>query len=925
MPRKLNLETAFSHHKEPDISGLQPDAVFARLNTTAAGLSDEQSSARLRRHGFNSITVEKKIPLSHRIFENFFHTMAILLWMAGIAAMIAKAPELAWAIWSVNLINGAFSIWQEFHAAKATEALRKLLPDNVRVIRCGRLISVSSKLLVPGDVLDLAEGDRISADARLVQSEGLKVDQSTLTGESRPISKNADPLQLEKLGATLDAANLVFAGTSVLTGHARAVVYATGTSSQFGHIARLTQTIAEQPSPLQKEMSRVTRRVTIMATSLGAIIFLAAVTFAGANLAQAFVFSMGMIVAFVPEGMLPTVTLALALAVQRMARRNALVKRLSSVETLGCTNVICTDKTGTLTQNQMTVVRATSGGHEYKFSGVGYDFAGTISGAVPAAGDENLKELLRAAVLCNNASIVCADGVCQINGDPTELALIVAGAKGGLFKEKELIAFPRLHEIPFDSRRKLMTTVHGCSPSAGRVAFVKGNPSVIVDHCSYHVTDAGVEALETARRQEIMKTINDYAADGLRVIAVANKLVDSVDEKDLESGLTFLGFFGMFDPPHTEVPAALEQCHAAGIQVVMITGDYEVTAEAIGRKVGLLKDGPLRVITGTQLDRISDQELVELIDAQVLFARVNPEHKLRVVQAFQRSGKIVAVTGDGVNDAPALKRADIGVAMGKGGTDVAREAADMILLDDNFASIVSAVEEGRAVYDNIKKFAVYVFNSNMAEAVPFVVMLLSCGLVPLPLTIMQVLSIDLGTDMMPAIGLGADAAEKGVMCKPPRLRSEPLLSKELLVKALLWYGSIESIAGLSGYFFHNYLNGWPGVALGSEGSQVWRGATTMTLACIVSAQVGAVFCCRSDNQSIFSSPLFGNKLIVCGVVFEIVLLGLLIYLTPLQKIFNTAPLPPVDLLFVVSWIPVIIGLDELRKLVLRSRTKLPTN
>jgi magnesium-transporting ATPase (P-type) len=411
----------------------------------------------------------------------------------------------------------------------------------------------------------------------------------------------------------------------------------------------------------------------------------------------------------------------------------------------------------------------------------------------------------------------------------------------------------------------------------------------------------------------------------LRVIAVARKSLNiesALDIAGVESNLTFLGLFAMLDPPRAEVLSAVAKCRQAGIQVVMITGDYEVTAEAIARKVGIVDAGAARVITGAQLDRMTNQELVELITSDVVFARVSPEHKLRVVEAFQQAGHIVAVTGDGVNDAPALKKSDIGVAMGLCGTDVAREAADIILLDDNFASIVNAVEEGRAVYDNIKKFAVYVFNSNMAEAVPFVLMLLSCGLIPMPLTVMQVLSVDLGTDMVPAIGLGADTAQTGVMQRKPRSRKEPLLSKALLAKALLWYGAIESILSISGYFYINFLHGWPGVPLAPQGSEVWKTATTMTLTCIVTSQVGAVFCCRTQTDSVFSISPFNNRLIIGGVAFEIALLAALMYVPALSSVFDTTPLPPQAVLYAFTCIPVIILLDEVRKLFLRRKLNL---
>lgn len=913
------------HSTNPDIALLPADHVFERLNTSDSGLTLQQATERLHRHGPNTITVQLPTPIASLLRENFLHTMAILLWVAGLAGFLAQMPELGIAIWVVNIVNGTFSFWQEYRAEKSTEALKKLLPVMVQVVRDGVSTTIPAAALVPGDLLVISEGDRISADARVVSAEALGVDQSTLTGESRTIHKTSQAVELSAHSNSqltrADIPNLLFAGTTVLTGHGSAVVYATGTATEFGRIAHLTQTIAEQPSPLQKEMARVTRVVSVLAVSIGVVIFALAVTINHTNPAQAFIFAMGMIVAFVPEGMVPTVTLSLALAVQRMAKRKALMKRLSSVEALGCTNVICTDKTGTLTQNQMTVTRALAGGLDYTFTGLGYGMDGTIvapgGGTLSKVLPGDLSELLVAGALCNNASL-SEEGQVVTFGDPTEMAIVVAAGKGGTSRQQEEKRLPRIHENPFDSHRKCMSTVH--DKGADRIAYVKGSPGIILDQCTRTLADGTEQLLDEFAKTLLRERIDSYAKEGLRVIAAAKKNLsqsDDVAAKHVERDLTFLGIFAMYDPPHKEVPAAVENCRKAGIQVVMITGDYEITAEAIARQVGILSEGPTRVITGANLDRITDQELVELVTGVAVFARVNPEHKLRVVQAFQRCGKIVAVTGDGVNDAPALKKADIGVAMGLAGTGVAREAADMILLDDNFASIVNAVQEGRAVYDNIKKFAVYVFNSNMAEAVPFIVMLLSCGLVPLPLTVMQVLSIDLGTDMVPAIGLGADHSDEDVMLRKPRSLQKPLLSADLLIKALLWYGLIEAAAGMSGYLFANYLHGWPQVPLATFGSSIWREATTMTLTCIVAAQVGAVFCCRTQRRSIFSVDLFSNKLILAGVLFELILLACLIYVPFLQHIFNTASLSVVELCFALLWTTLIVLFDELRKLGLR--------
>ncbi len=916
-----STETA-DFSSELDIAALEAANVYDRLKTTPSGLTNEQAKERLQRHGANTIEVAVPASTGKRIVENFLHTMAILLWITGGIAFIAQMPQLGIAIWMVNLINGTFSFWQEHKAEKAVEALNRLLPATVKVMRNGTVVIVPATILVPGDVVLLSEGDRISADMRLVEAESVEVDQSTLTGESRSVRKNALPITTGKDGLAPESANvdnLLFAATSVVAGHGHAVVYATGTATEFGRIAHLTQTIVDQPSPMQKEMVRITHIVTVIAVSVGIAMFCLAKLYTHTATAQAFIFALGMIVAFVPEGMVPTVTLALALAVQRMVKQNALVKRLSSVETLGCTNVICTDKTGTLTENQMTVTDALAGGVEYRFTGLGYSLEGDITPTLLGGREINgdLRELLKAGKLCNNASILSAVPP-KVSGDPTEIALLVAAAKAGHSEEASQAA-DRIHENVFDSRRKCMSTVYTSDNVA--TAYVKGSPAKMLER-SNRVLENGVEIpIDKEKRKELTEQIDKYAEKGLRVIAVGKKELPANDSDyssaRVECNIIFLGLFAMFDPPRREVAEAVKKCRDAGIQVVMITGDYEVTAEAIARQVGIINGKSPQVITGPQLERMTGPELVELLTGEIVFARVNPEHKLRIVEAFQRCGKIVAVTGDGVNDAPALKRADIGVAMGIAGSDVAKESADMILLDDNFASIVKAIEEGRAVYDNIKKFAVYVFNSNMAEAVPFVVMLLSGGVVAMPLTVMQILSIDLGTDMVPALGLGADPAERGIMQRAPRSLTKSLLSPALLTKALLWYGAIEAVAGMSGYFFLNWLHGWPQAPLAGMDTPVWKAATTMTFACIVSSQVGAVFCCRTQRDSLFSINPFENRLILLGVAVELILLAALIYVPFLQDIFNTAPLNLVELSFAFAWIPILVALDETRKLVLR--------
>jgi magnesium-transporting ATPase (P-type) len=858
--------------------------------------------------------------------------MAMLLWAAGAVAFVVQLPQLGIAIWMVNLINGVFSFVQEYRAERATAALRRLLPTYVRALRNGQELRIPAEEVVPGDVMLLAEGDHISADGRLFAASELRVDQSTLTGESQSVDKTSE-VDLRSGLSVADLSNLVFAGTSVTTGTGRAVTFATGMDTEFGKIAHLTQTVGEEPSPLQRELARVTRAVSLLAVSIGVLFFILAVLLAGVNLAAGFVFAMGMIVAFVPEGMLPTVTLSLAMAVQRMARRNALVKRLSAVETLGCTTVICTDKTGTLTENEMTVREIWLPSRHFSATGNGYELEGQLleeGRAISSPVEGDLRRLLVAAALCSNARLVPgANGANEVLGDPTEAALLVLAAKAGIDVEAEMRQAPRVRELPFDSRRKRMATVHTqMEPDAGTIdgAFVcvKGAPREILNLCSRVHQDGTDRPLDDVHRYEIIAANDGYARGGLRVLAVALRDAPvaamanpTLSPDELERELSFLGLIAMMDPPRPEVAAAVETCHHAGIRIIMITGDYGLTAESIGRRIGVVRSEYGRVLSGSDLDPMDDRALATALGEEIIVARATPEHKMRVVRTLQAMGHIVAVTGDGVNDAPALKQADIGIAMGVAGTDVAREAADIVLADDNFASIVSAVEEGRAVFANIRKFAVYVFNSNMAEAVPFVVTLFSRGTIPLPLTVMQVLAIDLGTDMVPAIGLGSEEPEPGLMDRPPRSQQEPLLTRHLLALALLWYGAMEAVAGLSAYFFFNWLQGWPGVPLAAEGTNAYRMATTMTFAAIVAGQVGAVFGCRTSRTSIFTIGPFSNRLVLLGIAVEVALLGLLTYVPFLQSIFNTAPLGPREWAFAFMWAPVILLADEARKAWLR--------
>ncbi len=915
--------------------------VFAALGSSPQGLTHDEARKRLAQYGLNILHEPPRKPLIRTLLAHFTHLMAWLLWIGGAVAFAAQTPTLGIAIWLVNIINGLFSFWQEYKAERATAALRRMLPSYARVRRAGEEMRILAEQLVPGDILLLAEGDHISADARLVRETELRVDQSALSGESHPVRKTADPTSGAGL-SRVELPNLVFAGTSVTSGTAEAVVFATGMRTAFGEIARLTQSVGDQLSPLQREMERLTRVVSAIAVGVGVFFFALAIAITGIDLANSFIFALGMIVAFVPEGLLPTVTLALAMGTQRMARRNALVKRLSAVETLGCTTVICTDKTGTLTQNEMTVREIWVGGRQMSVSGVGYTPEGRFSecGAPleHPGEDAELRRLLLAAALCNDARLIPPHTQTtpddeghpntgerwSILGDPTEAALLVAARKAGIDSDDEARRTPRLREVPFESRRKRMSVVcrlpqpQITAHPARFVVYVKGAPKEMLALCTSFAVGDSVRPLDETQRAQILAANDQYARAGLRVLAVAQRLLPdtppSFDAETIERDLTFLGLLAMMDPPRPEVESAVATCHSAGIRIIMITGDYGLTAESIARRIGIIRGAQPRIVTGAELDSMDDRALHDALTDEVIFARVAPEHKLRVVSALRAQGHVVAVTGDGVNDAPALKQADIGVAMGRAGTDVAREAADIILTDDNFASIVNAVEEGRAVYANIKKFATYIFTSNTPEAVPFVLFAFSGGRIPIALNVMHILSIDLGTDIVPALALGAEPPEPGVMERPPRSLQEHVVTGAMLRRAYLWLGPVQSLAAMAAFYYQYWTNGYWGqwFDLPADGP-LYRSATAMALAAVVMTQIGNLFAQRSERVSFLHLPLRGNPLIWIGIATELILIVAIVYVPFLQDVIGTAAFDPANWVVLALLAPALLLVDELRK------------
>jgi potassium/sodium efflux P-type ATPase len=925
-----------SHHP---IWTLTIEDVYQALSTSAQGLTETEAAFRLKRYGYNELPEPTRRSLLLRFIDQLTHFMALLLWVAGILAFISNTAELGWAIWAVIWINAAFSFWQEYQAEQALAALKRVLPVQVKVYREGVLQTILARELVPGDVMQLEEGDRISADARLVSSQSFYVDVSVLTGESLPVARSPEPVANEKMQAS-EAANLIFAGSTVAAGHGVAIIYATGSHTEFGQVAHLTATVKREPSTLEVQITHIVHVITMIALGVGVLIFLLTNLFVGMGIKESFIFAIGIIVALVPEGLLPTVSLALAIGVQRMAKRNALVRRLSAVETLSATTVICTDKTGTLTKNEMTVRKLWIPSTEIEVTGTGYDPIGDIqiSDHSDQAQPSQVQLLLTGAALCCNARLHHPGGSAQWQavGDPTEAALLVAALKAGLNLETLQQESPRVQEIPFDSHRRMMTVVlHPLHPtlhtlhSFSHQIFTKGAPLDVLQYCQTLLQTGQITELTDPQRRQISAANDELASRGYRVLGVAMRQGGSEllqqDAEALEQNLTFLGLIAMMDPPRPEVAEAIAQCHQAGIQVTMITGDYGLTAAAIAHRIGLV-NGKARVITGEQLGHLSDAQLRQALhhwQTGLVFARVLPEQKLRLVQTYKDLGHVVAVTGDGVNDAPALRAANIGIAMGMSGTDVAREAADIVLIDDNFATIVGAIEQGRAVYQNIRKFMTYILSSNVAELIPFLAMV--ALKIPPALIIMQILAIDLGTDMVPALALGAEKPEAGTMQQPPRRKSKSLLNRSLMLRAYCFLGLIEGIVGMVGFFLVWWAQGYgladlqaasPAILSHSASATtmaVYHQATTVTLAAIVACQDGNVFACRSERLSIFQLGFFSNRLIWIGIAVEWALILSIIYLPMLQSIFATAPLYPVQWLMLLICPPLVLIADEFRK------------
>lgn len=876
--------------------------LFRELHSSPAGLTTREADRRLLMYGPNTLTQRAGRRWPALIVAQLTQPLALLLMLAAVLAVVGGAVQLAAAVLAVVILNAAFALIQELQAERAVDALAAYLPATARVRRDGELREVPAVALVPGDVLEVAEGDAVCADGRILDGD-LRMDLSALTGESVPVRRSAEPERPRSTQLT-EAADLVFSGTSCTQGRAAVLVVRTGMHSELGRIAALAQSGGEGPSPLERQVRHATWLIAAIAVGVG-VSFLPLGLLAGLGLSAALSFSIGLIVANVPEGLLPTITLALAAGVRDLARRGAIVKRLSSVEALGSVTVVCTDKTGTLTENRMQVTRL---------------FCGARDRPAAAVGEPGSIALALAAARCTTATP--AEGPEPAHGDPTELALLTHAAAQGRPVTTTERETERLELFDFDSRLARMSTLDRV---AGRVLLhTKGAPESVLPLCTAQLDAAGAERpLTAADRFDVEAAVEAYGADGLRVLAVARRAwpaavgtepVEPAERAAAETGLTFLGLVAMADPPRAGVAEAVAAAHRAGIRIHVITGDHGRTAAAIAREVGI-GGTELRIVPGDQVAGMSDADLDALLagDEEIVFARAAPETKLRICTALRALGHVVAMTGDGVNDAPALRHADVGVAMGRNGTDVAREAATMVLADDNFATIVAAVEAGRRVYDNVRKFVLYIFAHAIPEIVPFLVFALSGGAVPLPLTVLQILAIDLGTETVPALALGRERAEPGLMERPARPRDAGVIDRPLLVRAWAVLGAVSALLVMGAFFAVLIQGGWhPGAPTGPGDPlhHLYEQATTMTFAAIVACQVGVAMAARTESASLFSVGLRSNPLLLWGIVFELAFTAAVIYAPPLQSVFGTAALTPGQLLMLIPFPFVVWGVDE---------------
>jgi len=875
---------------------LTAEETLAITLSSPDGLSSAEATVRLNTYGHNIIESKRRNSPFKLLFQQFQNVLIIILLIAtALSALLGHGLESV-AIAVIVVFAVLLGFIQEYKAEKAIEALRDMAAPQARVRRDGVDQLINATDIVPGDILLLHAGDRVAADCRLLHSNNLRANEASLTGESLPSEKDALSI-IPKDAGPGDRRTMVFAGTSISYGRASAIVVSTAMQTEFGKIASMLLAVETEKTPLQKNLDNVGSVLARMAFVI-VLIIVALGVIRGQSFIEMLIFGIALAVAVVPEALPAVVTISLALGVQRMVKRHALMRRLPVVETLGSTSVICSDKTGTLTRDEMTVRALYTSGTFIEVSGSGYLPEGSLTVHEGGPLPESLHELLLAGVLCNDAGIFKnKEGAWQIEGDPTEAALLVLARKAGLDEHDLQTRYKRLDEQPFSSETKRMITLHQYGDSVK--AIIKGAPEVLLADCKRVLIGHDLQLLDESMKEELLKQADAFGNKALRVLAIAVKAVPTLDTSIEET--TFLGLAGMIDSPRLEAAKAVRQCIAAGIRPVMITGDHPLTAEAISRELGILRDG--KVVTGSMLQIMSDEELSRQVGSISVFARVSPQHKLRIVEALQKNGEVVAMTGDGVNDAPALKRADIGISMGITGTDVSKEASAMMLTDDNFASIIAAVEEGRGIYDNIKKYLTYLLSSNFGE-LGLMAFATIMGL-PLPLSAVQLLYVNLATDGLPALALAVDPAESGIMLRRPTDPKKGIFTPTVLM--LIFTGGIWStIVNLTLFQFS--------VASGRS----LKEAMTMTFVSLVLIQFFKAYNFRSETQSILNRP-FANRWLNLAIGWELVMLAALIYIPFLRNMFGTFLLTPQDMIIVLGSAVSVVPVIELLKWFIRKR------
>jgi len=890
---------------------LGAEDALGTLKSGHGGLSRVEARKRLEQYGANELVAKKGISPWALFLQQFKSFLIIILIIAvALSAILGEVVD-AVIIGIIILFASGLGFVQEYRAERAMEALRRMAAPTASVRREGKEVEIPARELVPGDIIILRTGDRIAADARLIEAVNLKTNAAAITGESAPVEKIDTTIQ-DEVGIG-DRRNLVYMGTAVINGRGAAVVTATGMTTEFGKIASLLQEIKAERTPLEINLDRTGKWIAIGALSL--CFLLAGLGVArGHELLEMFIWGIALAVAAVPEALPAVVTISLALGVRRMAKRHALIRKLPAVETLGSTTFICSDKTGTLTQGKMTVRRIYADDRSFDVSGVGYEPEGEFYvGGEPVGveAESALERLLQIGALCNDTALTASGRIWEVSGDPTEGSLLVTAAKAGLWPEELNRQFPRLGEIPFSSERKRMTTVH--QTPEGRVAYSKGAPELVLGSCRYIYASGRERELTDEDRESLISVGGGMSDDALRVLGLAYKrLADSGEITEaIEQDMVFTGLAGMIDPPREEAKEAIKRCDQAGVKSVMITGDHKTTAVAVARELGLLKEG--LVLTGVELDGLSQEELEDMVERIEVYARVSPAHKLRVVEALAKRGHVVAMTGDGVNDAPALKKADIGIAMGITGTDVTTEAADMVLTDDNFASIVAAIEEGRGIFSNIKKYLMYLLSSNIGEILLMAGAILFGPLLGLPagaipLVAIQILWVNLATDGLPAIALSVDPPDPDLMKQKPRPRGQGIFTREVLI--LMMVGGVWSCLVNLGVFK------W---AL--DAGRGMLEAQALCFLTLVLIQFFKAYNFRSDKQSIFKIGIFKNKWLNIAIPWEIALLVVIVYTPVLQHSFHTFPLGGFDWLIVVLLAATIFPVLELTKAIFRWRER----